>query len=361
MAKEFTWIQPGYKLVKFNFEWNVQVPFLPPDEVDDKDAETVECPLFSPEEYPDIKWYLYLANHGTEIAICLKLFFDKISCFFDDIADKIDTFDGKYFYTENILVKISLLNRERRKVLQQMLPSSLQNEHLEFSLNKEEINQSKCQQADGSYTFCCKILFHVKKPVSSAYPPGVAINCSGGLSDQLEKLFEKMLFSDVVFNIGGREFPAHKSILAARSEFFAAMFQDPTKENLKHQIEIENDPEIFEELLRFMYTGRLDTSTMETMAVGLLVAADKYLLNDLKSECENYFVREMSSENCVELILHGDLLNPAEHLKKSIKEAAKFFRLFPSHVMETDKWEEMEKENPQMLFKVQKILFSEKV
>jgi speckle-type POZ protein len=352
MAKEFTWIQPGYELVDFNFEWNVQVPFLPPNEVDE---EPEECPFFTPDKNPDMKWYLYLNNKGTDISISVKLWLYEFT------ADKIDIVDGKYFHLENILVKISLLNKERREVLQQMLPSSLREEYVEFSLSKEDIIKSQCQQADGSFTFCCKILFHAKKPVSSSYPPDIAINCIGGLSDQLEKLYKKMLFSDVVFNIGGREFPAHKSILAARSEFFAAMFQHPTKENLTNQIEIENDPEIFEELLRFIYTGRLDTTTMETMAVGLLIAADKYLLNELKSECENYFVREMSSENCVELILHGDLLNPPEYLKKSIKEAAKYFRIFPSRVMATDKWEEMEKENPKMLFEIQKMLFNKKV
>jgi speckle-type POZ protein len=187
------------------------------------------------------------------------------------------------------------------------------------------------------------------------------MDCSYGLATQLKKLFEKMQFSDVVFNVDGREFPAHKSILAVGCEVLAAMFQDPTKENLKNQIEIENEPEIFKELLRFIYTGRLNSTTMETMAVGLLIAADQYLLNELKSECENYFVREMSPVNCVELILRNDLLNPAEHLKKSIREAANFFRLLPSEVMATAKWEKVEKENPQMLFEIQKILFSKKV
>ena len=67
-----------------------------------------------------------------------------------------------------------------------------------------------------------------------------------------------MQFSDVNLNIRGREFPAHKNILAARSEVFAAMFQHPTKEKLSNQIEIEDiEPEVFQELLRFIYTGRV--------------------------------------------------------------------------------------------------------
>jgi speckle-type POZ protein len=131
---------------------------------------------------------------------------------------------------------------------------------------------------------------------------------------------------------------------------------------LTNKIKIEDlEPEVFKELLRFIYTGRISTTTMETMAAGLLIAADKYFLIELKNECEDYLLHEMSPLNCVELILHGDLLNPVEHLKKSIKEAAKCFRLLPSEVMATAKWEKMEKENPQMLFEIQKILFGKKV
>jgi hypothetical protein len=47
-------------------------------------------------------------------------------------------------------------------------------------------------------------------------------------------------------------------------------------------------------------------------------------------------------------------------LKKVLKEAAKIFQLMPSEVMATSKWENMEKENPQMLLKILKILLSKK-
>jgi hypothetical protein len=44
-----------------------------------------------------------------------------------------------------------------------------------------------------------------------------------------------------------------------------------------------------------------------------------------------------------------------------LKEAAKCFRRLQSEVMATAKWEKMEKENPQLLFKIKKILLSKKV
>jgi speckle-type POZ protein len=218
---------------------------------------------------------------------------------------------------------------------------------VEFHLSKEDVIKSNSQQSDGSLTFYCKILTHVKQETeSSADPSSLAIDCSGGLSTHLDGLFNNMQFSDVNFNVGGREFPAHKSILAARSQYFAAMFQHPMKENSTNQVKIEDiDPEVFDQLLRFIYTGRVPLDKLETMAADLFIAADKYLMDELKMKCENYLLSQMSPDNCVILLLHGDLQNPAEYMKK----AAKFFRRSPSQVMATDKWKKLKQENLALL------------
>jgi speckle-type POZ protein len=155
-------------------------------------------------------------------------------------------------------------------------------------------------------------------------------------------------------NIRGRVFPAHKLILATRSEVFAAMFQHQTKEQSSNQITIEDvEPEVFQELLRFIYTGRVSLDKMETMAAGLLFAADKYLLDRLKKECENYLLHHMSPDNCVVLLLHGNRLNLAEHLK----EAAKFFLRFPLKVMATEGWKKTKQENPVALVDIQEFVY----
>jgi speckle-type POZ protein len=66
---------------------------------------------------------------------------------------------------------------------------------------------------------------------------------------------------------------------------------------------------------------------MKKMAPRLLAAADKYLLEDLKSRCETHLIRQMSAENCLELLSLA-IHHPVEHLKKC---AVEYFRRFPGN------------------------------
>jgi speckle-type POZ protein len=325
--------RPGYELVTVKLEWNIQVPFL---QTTDGNGKTLESPMFSPQETPNSKWKLQVVDTEDPLVI---------------FAYRHNSAGQVVNFVEPVLVKLSILNNRRQKVLQQMVSSDPTISYVEFNLSKEEIIQSDCQQSDGSLTFYFKILTHHVKiaPVSPVDPSSLNIDCSSELMTHLVNLFDDMQFSDVNFNIGGREFPAHKVILSARSQYFAAMFQHPMKENSTNQVKIDDiEPEVFDQLLHFIYTGRVPLDKLETMAAGLFIAADKYLMDELKMKCENYLLHQMSPDNCVFLLLHGDLQNPAEYLKK----AAKFFRRNPSQVMATDKWEKMKQENTAVLFDI---------
>lgn len=90
----------------------------------------------------------------------------------------------------------------------------------------------------------------------------------------MEKLLTNGTFSDTVLVVDGREFYAHKAILAARSPVFSAMFEHEMTESRKGRVEISDiDPDVFNEMLKFIYTG--DTPQIQGMAEDLLAAADK--------------------------------------------------------------------------------------
>ncbi|EYC07263.1 hypothetical protein Y032_0071g557 [Ancylostoma ceylanicum] len=65
------------------------------------------------------------------------------------------------------------------------------------------------------------------------------IDHTGFLSDNIGSLFLNTDFSDVVFVVDGEKFPAHKVLLAARSEYFRAMLYGGLKESDEGEIVLE--------------------------------------------------------------------------------------------------------------------------
>lgn len=107
------------------------------------------------------------------------------------------------------------------------------------------------------------------------------------LSEDLGNLFDNERFSDVSLAVNGREFQAHKAILAARSPVFAAMFEHEMEERKQNRVAITDvDDEVLKEMLRFIYTGK--APNLEKMADDLLAAADKVrrFVEITPEECE---------------------------------------------------------------------------
>ena len=72
-----------------------------------------------------------------------------------------------------------------------------------------------------------------------------------------------------------------KSLLVARSQVFAAMFEHDMEEAKHNRVEVKDvDSEVMDQMLRFIYTGK--APDLERMAAELLAAADKYALDRLK-------------------------------------------------------------------------------
>lgn len=337
------WCRTEFEISKTDLEWNVQVPCL---ETTTQWMEPLDSTLFSAKSTPDRQWKMQLSDMATDIKIQLFLTTPGIAHY--NSARIVDP----------VRAKFSILNRKRQKILQliQALPRQSGGSFI-FQFSKEKILQSECQQLEGSLTFYCEIESYTKKEPNSGQAEDVQdqpMRNSSQLIDELEKLFENMKYADVTFITSGRKFLAHKAILASRSPVFDAMFEHPTKEKLSNQVEITDiHPDVFRELLRFIYTGRLTLKTMEMMAVGLHAAADKYLLDRLKADCEDHLIRRMSPENCIQLLLNADQQNATEDL---IAGALEFFRLHQRQVMITDSWKKAKKGNPVKLCEIQEML-----
>ncbi|TVU41003.1 hypothetical protein EJB05_14491, partial [Eragrostis curvula] len=172
-------------------------------------------------------------------------------------------------------------------------------------VSHDDLEKSEFFELD-SFTICCD--FAVLPPPSSHLPstssaatapppsappepPTVIAPPSGsGLHADLGSLVETKEGADVDLEVCGELFSAHKLVLAARSPVFKADFFGPAKEESTSYIRIGDiNPEAFKALLHYMYTDTLPESMPlnsreegAVLAEGLLMAADRYELKELK-------------------------------------------------------------------------------
>jgi speckle-type POZ protein len=231
-------------------------------------------------------------------------------------------------------VEVAILNDKGKQIFQNTVGIAA---HVKFPVKIFEIRKNAFLESGnfvcGEITIYCQISSFIREQLTGESTATKRYLCkapNGDNSEDLQKreeLFVTMDLNDVIFNVGGRKFTAHKIILAMKSPVFKAMFQHPScKEVLSGQVKVEDiEPDVFQEILRFIYTGRMHSTAMNQMAPGILAAADKYLLQDLKTRCETHLIRQMSAENCLELLSLATH-HPAEHLKKY---AIEYLRRFP--------------------------------
>jgi speckle-type POZ protein len=121
--------------------------------------------------------------------------------------------------------------------------------------------------------------------------------------------------ADVVFDVAGETFAAHRYVLAARSPVFSAEFFGAMKEsNTGGVVHIEDmEPRVFKALLYFVYTdlfpkmkqveeGDVGDDDEDVLSQHLLVAADKYNLERLKLLCEKKLCGYINAGNVATIL-----------------------------------------------------------
>jgi speckle-type POZ protein len=153
-------------------------------------------------------------------------------------------------------------------------------------------------------------------------------------------------FADFVFKVENVKIPAHRVILAARSPVFAAMFQHDMKEKKTNETEITDvTPAAFRALLRFIYTGHCQVGNL---ADDLLIAANKYDIQDLKQMCAKEMVKTLTADNAVEFLVLSDL-HQANDLKDS---AIRFIIKNAEAVTKTSSWSDLLNTHPNLIIEL---------
>ncbi|KAF6200762.1 hypothetical protein GE061_005207 [Apolygus lucorum] len=130
------------------------------------------------------------------------------------------------------------------------------------------------------------------------------------------KLYVEKRLVDTIVTVKGTEFKVHRLVLAANSKVFESMFSHNMLESSTNQVTIPDcEPEVFSELLKFLYTKRVDN--VKLFARELLVCADKYGLEQLKKVCEMSIGEEIKKSNAVDILILADMYN-SENLKNKV-------------------------------------------
>ncbi|KAH8305351.1 hypothetical protein KR044_007766, partial [Drosophila immigrans] len=121
-------------------------------------------------------------------------------------------------------------------------------------------------------------------------------------------------YSDVEFVVEEQRLPAHRAILAARSEYFRALLYGGMSETTQRQIALEVPLDSFKVLLRYIYSGTLSLATLDEDAIiGILGMANQYGFQDLEMAISKY-LRQYLALNNVCMILDAARLYNLEEL-----------------------------------------------
>ncbi|KAI0237966.1 Kelch-like protein 3 [Lamellibrachia satsuma] len=103
---------------------------------------------------------------------------------------------------------------------------------------------------------------------------------------------------DVIVCVDDQEFACHRSVLAACSPYFFAMFSSDMRESLEQRVSISGiAPAIMEQLINYAYTANITISQED--AQHLLSAANMVQMTSIREACCAFLEREMSPANCI--------------------------------------------------------------
>ncbi|NXP15538.1 KLHL4 protein, partial [Thinocorus orbignyianus] len=131
---------------------------------------------------------------------------------------------------------------------------------------------------------------------------------------KMESYLQQKQLCDVLLIVGDQKIPAHRLVLSAVSDYFAAMFTNDVREAKQEEIKMEGvDPDALKALVRYAYTGILELK--EDTIESLLAAACLLQLSQVIEVCCNFLMKQLHPSNCLGIRSFGDAQGCTELLK----------------------------------------------
>ncbi|XP_071033425.1 speckle-type POZ protein B-like [Parasteatoda tepidariorum] len=129
------------------------------------------------------------------------------------------------------------------------------------------------------------------------------------LQSDIRNLFSDKTLCDVKIRVEDEIVQAHKSILAARSPVFHAMFQLDMVEAKAGIVDIQDvDIDTFKVFMNYIYCDTVDKMDYDG-AKNLLIVAEKYEVLRLKEMCGSFLKSEISDRNACEIAALADMVS----------------------------------------------------
>ena len=133
----------------------------------------------------------------------------------------------------------------------------------------------------------------------------------------LGELCTSVDYSDVTFLVQNEQIPAHRAILAARSEYFRALLYGGLKESNQSKITLDVSSTAFKQLLRYIYTGSSELKDMEVDDIlTLLGLVHQYGITAFVKAISDYLYGVLTVENVCTIADEARLLDLKDLMEK---------------------------------------------
>ena len=157
----------------------------------------------------------------------------------------------------------------------------------------------------------------------------------------LEKLINNEKLSDITFIVEGNEIKIHKYIMAARCEYYRALWNKNWAESSENVLIIDNfSYDSFLLFIRYIYTNNIRDYINGDVVVDLLSIATQFNMNGLKSICEQYIITGIDSTNALSLYQIADLYSARRLKLRSLN----YIKSDIKNIMKSDEWSLLSKQ-----------------
>ncbi|XP_041351470.1 kelch-like protein 7 [Gigantopelta aegis] len=143
-------------------------------------------------------------------------------------------------------------------------------------------------------------------------------NHNGTVLEEMKAMFDEMQLVDIVICVQESRFPCHRTVLAATSPYFKAMFTTNLNESKQRQIKLyEVDPKSVSQIINYAYTGNLQITRGN--AQNLLAASTLFQILPVQKACAKFMELQLDVNNCVGIHDFANIHN-CEELKVKARE-----------------------------------------